>query len=332
VTELGYSNDPTSAFTAAGTYNLSGGILKATGGIEMAASALNQQTNAFLNVSGSGVIDTPNLEVGASSSSATVTQSGGEMNVANIMVLGGSNSTDVYNMNGGSFTTPEVQLYANSTINYRGGSMSCGVMYLITTSSSVVLSSGRDKVLRANAVSLGSGDSIDATVDLNDNALEVDNNFRILPYIINAYNGGAWNGAGLTSSAARSAASTSHKTALGYDFSSSTPLVRYAYCGDANLDGVVDTLDFNALASAFGSTSQVWTTGDFNYDFKVDTLDFNSLAANFGQSLPGAASPAAQPVPEPGMLSLTASLLGASMRRRRRDCPAVDFKSRRNFS
>ena len=39
--------------------------------------------------------------------------------------------------------------------------------------------------------------------------------------------------------------------------------------------------DFNALAENYGSTSAGWTTNDFNYDGVVNVLDFDALAASF---------------------------------------------------
>src|SRR5947208_14301164 len=82
------------------------------------------------------------------------------------------------------------------------------------------------------------------------------------------FNAGAWNGAGgiISSSAAASAL---HKTALGYatassigsvfdgqNVSGSNLLVRYVYAGDANLDGMVDTIDFNLLATSFSQSGK----------------------------------------------------------------------------
>ena len=92
--------------------------------------------------------------------------------------------------------------------------------------------------------------------------------------------------------------------------------------GDANVDGKVDTLDFNALASNFGGSGKSWRSGDFNGDGVVDTLDFNSLAANFGkQSVPDASGAALSLVPEPAGIGLLTGLSFAitrSARRRRR--------------
>src|SRR4051812_31694787 len=46
--------------------------------------------------------------------------------------------------------------------------------------------------------------------------------------------------------------------------------------GDANLDGVVDTLDFNALAASYGHRGD-WSKGDFNADGRVDHTDLNLI-------------------------------------------------------
>ena len=68
--------------------------------------------------------------------------------------------------------------------------------------------------------------------------------------------------------------------------------MRYTWSGDANLDGLVNALDFNALASNFGGASgKFWHQGDFNYDSKTDLTDFTYLASNFNQILPTAAAP-----------------------------------------
>src|SRR5207248_11086633 len=78
--------------------------------------------------------------------------------------------------------------------------------------------------------------------------------------------------------------------------------------GDANVDGFVNYLDFNILATHFGTSSgAVWLDGDFNFDGIVNALDFNALATNFGTSytLVGSGSGiTASLVPEPGALTL----------------------------
>jgi hypothetical protein len=174
-----------------------------------------------------------------------------------------------------------------------------------------------------------------STLDLSNNALVIDytsTGTSPLPTIFDQLkvgrDGGGWTGPGINSStaAAIAAGGNLHKTALGYaeaadlgrvDFRgepvSSAVFVAYAYLGDANLDGVVNALDFNALASNFGGASgNLWSQGDFNYDGTVNALDFNALATMFGTYLapPDAASPL-QSVTS-AKASVHADLFGAS--------------------
>src|SRR5204863_4408706 len=93
--------------------------------------------------------------------------------------------------------------------------------------------------------------------------------------------------------------------------------LRYTRYGDANLDGTVNTTDFNLLASNFGATNlKHWFQGDFNYDGAVNTTDFNLLAGNFGQSVPDGAVALGAIVPEPGMTSVVVGAVLLGLRRR----------------
>jgi hypothetical protein len=84
------------------------------------------------------------------------------------------------------------------------------------------------------------------------------------------------------------------------DASNTLSVLAWALAGDANLDALVDTTDFNLLASNFNATGANWLQADFNADMVVDTLDFNALAANFGQATPPQSAGAlGTAVPEP---------------------------------
>src|SRR5206468_174900 len=149
----------------------------------------------------------------------------------------------------------------------------------------------------------------------------------------------SWNGVGVNSSVAAAAASTAHRTALGYAEASSvgigagggtfsgqavdntSVLVRYTLSGDSNLSGGVDLTDFTFLAANFNKVGgATWLQGDYNYDGNVDLTDFTFLASNFNQSLSaGDAASLGAPVPEPS--TVTAAVAGAIWmfdRRRRR--------------
>jgi hypothetical protein len=94
--------------------------------------------------------------------------------------------------------------------------------------------------------------------------------------------------------------------------------------GDVNFDGVVNLLDFNVLASNFGTVSGGnWLAGDFTFDGVVNLNDFNALAANFGLSASGELTAGdwaalAAVVPEPASGGALAAVAFAAISRRLR--------------
>jgi autotransporter-associated beta strand protein len=117
--------------------------------------------------------------------------------------------------------------------------------------------------------------------------------------------------------------------AIGWFDNGSTAVnVGYTYMGDFNVDGVVNTGDFNALALHYNNSglaapgSPVWGEGDANYDGHVNALDFNAVATNFGaapipsQPLGGLALAAL--VPEPASMAMIGIAATALLARRRR--------------
>ena len=172
---------------------------------------------------------------------------------------------------------------------------------------------------------------------------------NIRKYLTSGYASGSWNGNGLSSGVA---AGSLGATARVWDIQRPQPcsvlgggvfgglavdgtavLVRYTYYGDANIDGTVDTIDFNNLAANFGASNKSWLQGDFNYDGTADTIDFNLLASNFGQTL--TADSPAEPadralVPEPTTLAMLLAI-AAQTARRRRCAAALLINSHRFF-
>jgi hypothetical protein len=59
---------------------------------------------------------------------------------------------------------------------------------------------------------------------------------------------------------------------------------RLSIDGDADLNGTVNLLDFNALATNFGKSGQSWQQGDFDGNGSVNISDFNKLASQFGKT------------------------------------------------
>jgi hypothetical protein len=177
--------------------------------------------------------------------------------------------------------------------------------------------------------------SIGATsrLDLGDNDLIV-NYTGATPFntiksqIITGYANGSWNGVGINSSAA--AVAGTGQRALGYaeastlgmgSFSGQTldgtaVIVRYTAPGDANLDGVVNSIDFTRFVTGYGSASSIWINGDFDYNGKVNSVDFNLLAGNFGTTV--SSTTLGSVVPEPAISAVVLLGVGTLARRRTR--------------
>jgi len=154
--------------------------------------------------------------------------------------------------------------------------------------------------------------------------------------------GGYWDGPGITSSAA--AGSPDGSTALavfdnagpgggkadleGEPVDATSVLVKYAWYGDINLDGVVDFNDYNIIDNTFlggDVNNQHWQRGDLNFDGVVDFNDYNlidnTFLAHAGETLGGGlAGPDAlpAPTPEPATLALLGLGAAAMLLRRRR--------------
>jgi autotransporter-associated beta strand protein len=113
----------------------------------------------------------------------------------------------------------------------------------------------------------------------------------IISWIDEGYDGGDWDGTGITSS---DAASNSASYGIGYadaadpgnpaGLSAGQIEIEYTLLGDANLDGKVNGADFAILAANFNQSGKVWDQGDFNYTGEVNGSDFTLLANNFNQS------------------------------------------------
>jgi hypothetical protein len=82
--------------------------------------------------------------------------------------------------------------------------------------------------------------------------------------------------------------------------------------GDSNLDGIVNVADLNALAVAWQTNNNNWSSGNYTGSGS-NVADFNALALNWQSSVPVAAA-----VPEPSSaLVLTLGLLAVFGLRRK---------------
>ncbi len=215
------------------------------------------------------------------------------------------------------------------------------------TQSNLILSGSGSASVRVGATNNAPAKlSVVGSLSLSNGSLDLNNSDMVLTStpldsvrsaINAAATGGTFTGTtGITSSVAKSIDADPtplKKTGLGYAVASSvnltsvdgTPvnptdvIVKYTLIGDSNLDGVVNALDFNAIATNFG-TSGSWWQGDSTYDGTVDINDFVAMAQNFGAALPAPPSSSLPAlgalVPEPTMLGLL-GCAGLLMSRRR---------------
>ncbi|HEY7088233.1 MAG TPA: BNR-4 repeat-containing protein, partial [Tepidisphaeraceae bacterium] len=116
-----------------------------------------------------------------------------------------------------------------------------------------------------------------------------------------------------------------------YSSTDLTLLASALYGGDADLDGVVDVDDLDALALHWQSSAN-WLGGDFNGDGIVDQSDLGILAQNWGAGAGGGASLAPLlsglrlpnvSVPEPTTFALPIAIMLLSPRRWRLRCCAT---------
>jgi hypothetical protein len=281
---------------------------------------------------------------------------GGSATLSNVYVGGGTSAaggTGAFNVTGGIATiSGTFKIWNNGSLSWSSGSLSTATLSMVG-GGKTSLASGGDKVLRATTVSIDSSSKL----DLSNNHMIVDYSgaspiAMIQSLIKSGCNNGAWTGNGIASSRAAAIAvdsSNAHKSALGFadanhlfasfpasfigqTVDSTSVLVRYTLAGDANLDGKVNALDFNALAANFGSPlAKFWSDGDFNYDGITSSADFIALSQNFNQAVP---SPTlGSIVPEPVLLlpltllvlrrRVTSAPVPRLRRLRVRNCPRV---------
>jgi hypothetical protein len=130
---------------------------------------------------------------------------------------------------------------------------------------------------------------------------------QIQQYLLNGYNGGAWNGTPTVSTgvitSVPAASNANHTTAIGYGDSGdgliagqpvNTIELKYTLYGDTTLTGTVGFNDFTRLIQHYNQTTgAAWDTGDFNYDGSVNLADFTLMTTTYNTTLGSQAAPSA---------------------------------------
>lgn len=277
---IGSSADPGSSFGSSGIYNFGGaGRLKGTS-IQVGGFSRSVGT---LNISG-GIVTTDTLQAGFSGV-GFINQSGGSVTVSSQVMVNSNSGTSTYTLTGGTLSSPSLKLDgAFGLFNYNGGSLQLSTLEIQNTNCRLNVRAGANERLTITSLQLGNPQfPVAGVLDLNDNEMALSssqiNYNEVRRDLRNAYNNGAWNGQGITSSLA--AASPTHSTALGYGLVSPTLLVKYTYYGDTDLDGIVNFDDYSRADAGFNNAGTDWFHGDFNYDGVVNFDDFSLIDLAF---------------------------------------------------
>jgi hypothetical protein len=172
----------------------------------------------------------------------------------------------------------------------------------------MILTPGGDKFLRTNMIAIDTASG--SALDLADNDMQIagGNSYgQVTGWIASARNGGAWNGPGITSSAAQS--NPNHSTTLGTltgaeylsigstsfygsPVASSDVLVKYTWYGDTDFNGKVNFDDYVRTDNGFNNHLSGWFNGDFDYngqinfdDYVLIDLAFNTQSGTLGRAL-----------------------------------------------
>ncbi len=220
------------------------------------------------------------------------------------LVAGGS--VDPFTDNSGTATNgTHLSIVNNAGVQISAGSKAIGTL---TGPGSTNVSAGATLIatsIHQNALTLagtamiraGGGASGASTVNsittTGAGKLDVNDNTVTVPYtpgnspassiramLVTGFAGGNWNGSGIASTAAHNDAN--FRTALGYNDTGSSVIVKYTYYGDDNLDGSVTTADFQMLLDGLVAGGSTWAQGDYTYDGHVDLgNDFILFLGNY---------------------------------------------------
>jgi hypothetical protein len=192
-----------------------------------------------------------------------------------------------------------VLLAGNETIRLDGTAGGAVRLHRLATSTLVSLTAGKHLALDVNTLSVTAPGG---TLNLADGAMVLRNSSlaSVRAIVGTAFNRGAWNGSGLTSSTA--AADAAGLTAVGFasnatlkkstfagvtGLSATDILVKYTYYGDTDLSGVTTLDDFTLFLNGYQGGGNTWMQGDFDFSGVVTLDDFTLFLRGYqGQGTP----------------------------------------------
>jgi hypothetical protein len=225
----------------------------------------------------------------------------------------GTSATDTLNVNAGTYTFPAPATGAGiQPVPLAALSIANGASVILPTAAD----HGDRYVLMLGSLSLGGATSL---LDLGGNDLILHNTdptaaaaalTSVTAELASGFNGGAWNGNGISSSAI--AESNNPLLTLGvipngiYSSFDNQPaaatdvIVKYTYYGDADLNGQLDGSDYSRIDNGYLNNLTGWYNGDFNNDGVIDGSDytlidnaFNTQGASLASEVASTATPTA---------------------------------------
>jgi hypothetical protein len=315
---------------AGGNISTTGSIVSCNGGVVQVSTHVEGSSSLALDAG--KIIDSANL----SSAGSISLRNGSHLLVNSGATLGAGGGVTIESsggsleLHGANVTAPTISTASGALLVNTSGNSSVlaieGSGQTSVLAGSLTANYFRQKTLqvsglatvRPRSASGGGGgtshvaglDMNDGTFDLNDNDLIVTSTpkAQVQDAIFYGRNSGDWNGAGITSSAART--HTAHATTLGLlsgseykaangtDFFSgftvgdTDTLVKYTWYGDTDLNGRVNFDDYVRADNGFNNHLAGWLDGDFDLngavnfdDYVLIDLAFNSQSGTLGRAL-----------------------------------------------
>lgn len=265
---------------------------------------------------GTTTITTGTLQIGAGTTSGTLGV-GPVTNNAMLVIYRSDTVTIANDISGtGSFAQAGAGTTAlTGTNTYTGGTSATAGTLVVSQAASlggsgalsasggnVVMSQGFTSGVKVASIGIGSANIVDQV----DNKLVVGSATALLSvvdYIRGARNGGAWNGSGLTSTAAKNHPTLSTTLGVlsglefhgiygagapfgGVEVDDTDTLVRYTWYGDSDFNGKVDGADYARIDTTFNNEASQgdvggWFNGDWDFNGKVDGADYALIDAAF---------------------------------------------------
>jgi hypothetical protein len=268
--------------------------------VQLAPIVFASQSGSTLNVNMNNFAP---VTLATSVGNITVAEEGHQLSYTGITAINvnGSATNNVLNFNG-PLTTP-LTFVGNATttldvnsgaLNFAGNTpITLGTLSIASGASAVMpTQSTAQTQLVLGALSIAPG----GTLDLTDNQMFINYTIgadpiaTIATQIASGYAGGLWIGTGIISS---TAANTGY--ALGYadsadpgnpaNLPANQIKVMYTLQGDADLNGIVNGVDFGILAPNLNKGVSGWDEGDFDYNNVVNGVDFGDLAPNMNKAV-----------------------------------------------